>query len=139
MILRWVALSLFLTGVGLGLLVGVKSCSAADECGMECLSYADQALKKIGFRPRTIPAVVVGKRFRNHAMYGEEVVYLTDPGDCRAVVHELIHHRQWEREGNAESPGQWNRREMDAAGIAMLAVEIMRDDGIAPYWRADCQ
>lgn len=109
-----------------------------ESCGMECASYAVQALEAVGMRLRTVPAVVATQQFRHIGVYAKGVVYVHDASSCRVMVHEFVHHYQWLASGQRDSePHMWSD-EITAAGVTTLAVQAMAARGISERREPEC-
>lgn len=80
------------------------------EMAKGCDWWAYSEMKKVGLKIRVMPATVLGDR----TFYRNGVISLTNT-DCKAYLHELVHHHQWERSGSAKSEAEWWSRERDAA------------------------
>lgn len=75
-----------------------------------CQWWAYSEMKKANLKIKVMPSVVLGDR----TFYRNGVVMLTNTEDCRAFLHEAVHHYQWEQRGNAKTEAEWYRRERDA-------------------------
>lgn len=90
-----------------------------------CVAYSIEALSRVHIRLRTIPSIGVNDWFKHAGSYSRGVVNIADINNCRVMIHELAHHWQWLRWGDAKTPQEWQQREMQAAMITMLAENEM--------------
>lgn len=79
-----------------------------------CVEQAVNALGEIHVRVRSLPVVEVDPALRTLGSYSRGVVKVRDEAACVVVLHELVHHWQWERWGDAKDMGEWTQREMQA-------------------------
>lgn len=89
---------------------------------MDCTAVAIAALKLIGITLATIPQVVPGEG-HGHGEYRPGFVYVRDAHDCRVVLHEFVHHKQYLTIGrmprNLSEYFLWER---EAAMLTMYAM-----------------
>lgn len=91
------------------------------EC--DCMWYAYTALKRIGIRLRTVPAVVISGEHGGHGFYLRGMVGVPDNQDCKVMVHEFVHEYQYERYG--EQVGvMWWLNEAEANEKAARAINL---------------
>lgn len=93
--------------------------SLADEC--QCVPYAIEALKSVGIRLKTMPNIAVNDFCHSRGCYRTGVLFIKDINDCRTMIHELVHHFQYERYGEALDAHENWRNEMQAARVTMHA------------------
>lgn len=79
------------------LLLVLLASPALAEC--DCMWYAYTALKRIDVKLRTFPAVTQSTEHGKHGYYLRGVVGVPDVNECKAMVHEFVHHYQYERYG----------------------------------------
>lgn len=68
----------------------------------------------------TVPAIVVTDERKYPGAYSRGVVYVKDIDDCRVRLHEMVHHVQWLKYGDAQDLHEWQRRELQAATVTMI-------------------
>ena len=86
-----------------------------------CVAYSINALSSLHIRLRTLPSIAVNDWFKHPGAYRRSVVNIRDIEDCHTMVHEMIHHAQYLKYGDARTLQENWQREMDAAQITMLA------------------
>lgn len=82
--------------------------------------YAYSSLKHMGAKVPTVPALVQTDAFKHPGAYSKGVMYVQDVTNCHVTLHELVHHVQWLRSGDAKDIHEWQRRENEAAMVVML-------------------
>lgn len=98
-------------------------CAPAHACN--CVAYSIEALSRVHIRLKTIPAIAENDWFKHPGAYSRGVVNVRDVDNCRVMLHEFVHHAQWLKYGDATTAFEWQRREMQAAQITMLAESEM--------------
>lgn len=93
--------------------------SAMADCN--CVSYAINALQSIHIRLKTVPSIAVNDWFKHPGAYRRSVVNIRNIEDCHTMIHEMIHHAQYLKYGDARTLQENWQREMDAARTTMLA------------------
>ena len=90
-----------------------------------CVAYSIEALARVHIRLQTIPSIAENDYYNHPGAYSQGIVNVKDVDNCRVMLHEFIHHWQWLKDGNATTLHEWQRREMQAAMITMLAESEM--------------
>lgn len=68
----------------------------------------------------TVPAVVVVADTGPRGYYIDGVITIRKDADCSVLVHELVHHRQFLRNGKASNAEEWHSREEEAKRVERL-------------------
>ena len=95
-----------------------------------CVTYSIKALHMVHLKLKTVPNIAVNDWFKHPGAYSRGVVNIKDINNCQVMLHEFIHHIQWEAYGDALDIHEWQRREMQAAQITMIAAGEMADCGV---------
>lgn len=108
------------------LVIAIGPAAAAEETKQcNCVAYAVEALAGIHVRLRTLPAIGVNDWFSHPGVYARGVVNLRNIEDCHTLLHELVHHAQWLKYGDARTLHENWQREMEAAMLTMHAESEM--------------
>ena len=91
----------------------------------DCVDYAVKALRSVHVRIQTMPDITADRSMKHLGEYSRSVVSVRDIDDCDTMVHELVHHVQWERAGDAQDQNEWHRREMEANMVTARAMSEM--------------
>lgn len=106
-----------------GLVALLLATQALAEC--DCMWYAYTALKMIGVRLKTIPAVVISAEHGGRGFYVRGVVGVPNNQVCKIMVHEFVHQYQYEHYGEQKmySAGWWlNEQEAEAKSVRAMNI-----------------
>lgn len=96
--------------------------TAADDC----VSYAHDGLRVLHLAIRSEPTYAfMDKASGPLGRYSRGKVDVRTH-DCRVLLHEFIHHWQWEKWGDAKDANEWHAREMQADLLTRKAEQEMR-------------
>lgn len=88
----------------------------------DCVHIADEALRRVGIRLATLPAIVATT---GRAGYYHGVASIRPDEPCSVYIHEFVHHDQWLRGLEAPHVGDamWWALEENAKAIEKRALE----------------
>lgn len=98
-----------------------------------CVDIALYVLSVFGYHFNTIPAVVVapipyvyvttGETKYARGAYYPGVITVANPHECKTMVHEFVHHWQFENYGWPRLPEEFDEQERMARHVATMAAQ----------------
>lgn len=122
-------------------LLVVDRTQAADLTQDQATGLYAMAYAQAGFIPAVAPTIRVTKDMPCPRCLGwqqDDVIYLSadldfsTPLALSIVLHEMTHYLQWAKYGRAKDCGEWLRRETEAYGVQIRALERGGHDATQP-------
>ena len=90
-----------------------------------CVEYSLEALSRLHIKIKVIPDIQTRDVSPYLGIYERGTVKIKDIENCHVMLHEFVHHLQWERNGDAKDMNEWHRREVQAEMVTRQAISAM--------------